>query len=308
MEKAANASFPVFSAAARVAFYGDSITKNGGAILRVAAQYRAAFPDAGIRFFNVGCSGGGVESAELYFDGWLVPFRPTHVVLGFGVNNAGPLRLDSSAAGAAERVRTAAESFRARYAALVDRIEAFGAKVVIRTPTPFEVMADGKDRESQAAQNDAHRRVADQIRAIAAERGLPLVDDYARMSELIAAGEALFNADHVHPTDYGQWRMAETFLAAQGIQCAPYRSREQTAASAGLAEWDPLSVRLAEVLSVEWLVVRDESLGTAAKLAKVRDWLAREGAKPGTNPYIVRVAREYLQYKPQEAEMRARLQ
>ena len=47
---------------------------------------------------------------------------------------------------------------------------------------------------------------------------------------------------------------------------------------------------------------------SAAKLAKGRDWLAREGAKPETNPYIVRVAREYLQYKPQEAEMRARLQ
>ncbi|MBR0056933.1 MAG: hypothetical protein IJP66_06340 [Kiritimatiellae bacterium] len=307
----AAAIVPVFPAGARVAFYGDSITKNGGAILRVAAQYRAAFPDAGVRFFNVGCSGGGVESAELYFDGWLVPFRPTHVVLGFGVNDAGPLRLDSSAADMAdeaERLRTVAETFRARYAALVDRVEALGAKVVLRTPTPFEGAADGKDRESQAATNDAHRRVADQIRAVAAERKLPLVDDFARMSELIAAGEALFNPDHVHPTDYGQWRMAETFLAAQGISCAPYRLRGETAASAGLAEWDPLSVRLAEVHSVEWLVVRDETLDTAAKLEKVRDWLAREGAKPGTNPYIVRVAREYLQYKPQEAEMRARLQ
>ena len=47
---------------------------------------------------------------------------------------------------------------------------------------------------------------------------------------------------------------------------------------------------------------------SAAKLAKGRDWLAREGAKPGTNPYIVLVAREYLQYKPQEAELRSALQ
>ena len=40
----AAAIVPVFPAGARVAFYGDSITKNGGAILRVAAQYRADFP------------------------------------------------------------------------------------------------------------------------------------------------------------------------------------------------------------------------------------------------------------------------
>ncbi len=311
MEKASNASFPAFPSGSRVAFYGDSITKNGGAILRVAAQYRADFPVAVIRFFNVGISGGGVNAAELYFDGWLAPFRPTHVVLGFGVNDAGTLRIDPSASdivAETERVRMSADSYRARYAALVDRIEALGAKVVVRTPTPFEVLTGGNDHAAQTATNDAFRRTAEQIRAIAEERGIPLVDDYARMSELIAAGEALFNADHVHPTDYGQWRMAETFLAAQGIQCAPYRPREETAASAGLAGWDSRSVRLSEVLSVEWLVVRDESLDTAAKLAKVRDWLAREGEKPGTNPYIVRVAREYLQYKPQEAEMRSALQ
>ena len=311
MEKAANAILPAFPAGARVAFYGDSITKNGGAILRVSAQYREDFPDAGIRFFNVGISGGGVNAAELYFDGWLAPFRPTHVVLGFGVNDAWALRIDPSASDITaemERVRKSADSYRARYAALVDRIKAFGAKVVIRTPTPFEVVSEGNDHAAQTATNDAYCRVAEQIRAIAEERGLPLVDDFARMTELIAAGETLFNADHVHPTDYGQWRMAETFLAAQGIQCAPYRPREETAASAGLAEWDPLAVRLAEVLSVEWLVVRDESLDPAAKLAKVRDWLAREGEKPGTNPYIVSVAREYLQYKPKEAELRSALQ
>lgn len=291
-----------FPAGARVAFFGDSITKGGGALLRVAAQYRADFPNAGVRFYNVGISGGGVDSANLYFDGWLAPFRPTHVVLGFGVNDSWPLRIDASvpdSAGERERVRKAAESYRAKYGALVERLEAFGAAVAVRTPTPYEVAGPV---------NDSYSRIAQQIRAVAEERGLPLVDDFSRMSELISAGEKLFNDDHVHPNDFGHWRMAETLLAAQGLPCAPYRSREETAAAAGLAEWDPLSVRLAEVLSTEWLIVRDETLDVAAKLEKVRDWLARNEGSPDANPYIVRIARDYLRDKPREAALRAALQ
>lgn len=34
-----------FPDGARVAFFGDSITRNGGAMLRVAAHYRTAFPE-----------------------------------------------------------------------------------------------------------------------------------------------------------------------------------------------------------------------------------------------------------------------
>ena len=36
--------FPPFPEGSRVIFYGDSITRLGGGVLRVAAQYRALFP------------------------------------------------------------------------------------------------------------------------------------------------------------------------------------------------------------------------------------------------------------------------
>ena len=73
-----------YPAGSRVAFFGDSLTRLGGCMLRVAAQYRALFPKRDVRFFNVGISGGGLAAANLYLDAWLAPIRPTHVVLATG--------------------------------------------------------------------------------------------------------------------------------------------------------------------------------------------------------------------------------
>ena len=94
-------------------------------------------------------------------------------------------------------------------------------------------------------------------------------------------------------------------LAAQGLAVAPFRPRKETAEAAGLAEWDELAWRTSFILSTEWLVVRDESLDLSAKLAKVRDWLAKSENDPKAKPFIVNIAHDYLRDKPQEAVLRA---
>jgi hypothetical protein len=104
------------------------------------------------------------------------------------------------------------------------------------------------------------------------------------------------------------WRMAETFLAAQGLAVDPFRPRKETAEAAGLAEWDARAWRTSFILSTEWLVVRDESLDLPAKLDKVRGWLAKSENDPKANPFIVNIARDYLRDKPQEAALRARVE
>ena len=308
----AGATLEPFPDGSRVAFFGDSITQNSGCILRVFAHYREAFPERDVRFFDVGISGGGFDAADLYFDGWLAPLRPTHVVIGFGVNGAGPLHPWAEApdpAAEERRVREAAAAYRARSAALAARVEALGARAIVRTNTPYDGSAGAEGAvPADLAAVDAYRRAADAIRAATLESGRPLVDDYARMSALLAAGEKLYGADRVHPNDYGMWRMAETFLAAQGLAVAPFRPRKETAEAAGLAEWDELAWRTSFILSTEWLVVRDESLDLPAKLDKVRGWLAKSENDPKANPFIVNIARDYLRDKPQEAALRARVE
>lgn len=305
-----DAKMQTFPDGARVAFFGDSITSMGGALLRVAAQYRAAFPDRNVRFFNVGISGGGFDAANLYFDEWLASRRPTHVVLAFGVNDHGPFCANEKAPDAeaeAERIRVAADTFRRRYVSLIERIEALGAKVSVRAITPYDDTVREDAPPAEKGKGDAFRLVAEQIRAVAAERNLPIVDDNAKMSALLSAGEMLFNPDRVHPNDYGQWRMAETFLAAQGLGIAPYRPRGETAAAAGLSAWDDTVSRLSIILSAEWLLVRDESLDLKEKLSKVQGWLDAHEADQKTNPYLIRIARAYLNDKSQESALYAKL-
>lgn len=279
-------SFPDGS---RVAFFGDSITRNGGGILRVAAHYKNAFPDRNVRFYNVGISGGGLAAAEMYFDSMLAARKPTHVILAFGVNDSG-----------------APEGFHERYAALVGRIEALGAKVVLRAPTPYNEFGGGTV-SAVSGKDAAHRRIADEIRAFAKERGLQFLDDYGKMKKCLADGEDVFNGDRVHPNDLGQWRMAETLLSAQGLTIEPYRPRSEVAASSGLAQWEAVSQKIANLNSAEWLVVRDESLDVPAKIAKVGEWLSTKGAKPGANQFVVRIAKDYLRDKPQESVLYAEL-
>ena len=294
------AAMQPFPDGARVAFFGDSITSMGGALLRVAAQYRAAFPERDVRFFNVGISGGGFDAANLYFNEWLASRKPTHVVLAFGVNDSGSFRVNAEAPDAdaeAERIREAADAFRRRYVALVERIEALGAKVYVRAVTPYDETVRENASPVEKGKGDAFRLAAEQIRAVATERRLPIVDDCARMSALLSAGEKLFNPDRVHPNDYGQWRMAETFLAAQGMRIAPYCPREETAAAAGLSVWDDAASRLSIILSAEWLIVHDESLDLKGKMSKVRAWLDAHEADQTTSPYLIRIARAYLNDK-----------
>lgn len=300
--------FPPFPDKSRVIFYGDSITRLGGGVLRVAAQYRTLCPQRDVRFFNAGISGGGLPDAALYFDGWIAPMRPTHVVIAFGVNDATTMANDRGADPEAEakRVGAALAAFRERYAALLDRVVALGATAILRAITPFDATARTEADAAPADPGKAElfRRVAAEIRGLAAERELPCIDDWARMSALLADDEDDFMPDRVHPSDHGQWRMAETFLAAQRLPIAPYRPREETAAATGLSEWDALSQRLANILSAERTFVRDESLDTDFRLAKVKAWLDANESTPGIHPILIRFARDYLRDKPQEAALR----
>lgn len=269
----------------RVAFYGDSITRNGEAITRMAAYYRRAFPGRNVRFFNVGISGGTVSAAHIFFDKYLVPLRPTHVVLAFGVNDAGAVIADDAVA-----------RFESEYERLIERIQDIDAAVVLRTPTSFGVVSSNRSA--------AHGRIADSVRRIAEKRVLPLVDDHALFGERIAAGENLFIGDNVHPNERGQWCLSEDFIAAQGLDAGAFRPFVEVASESGLAAWHDAAVALTYIPATEWLVMHGEELSLDEKLAKARKWLDDNEGKDGVNPAILRFVREYLRIKPHEAEFR----
>ena len=295
-----------FPDGARVAFFGDSLTAGGGVVLRIAAHYRTAFPGRDVRFYNCGISGGRLETADMYFDVVLASRRPTHVVFAFGLNDALEAynrRVDEPAAEERRVVRELAE-FRSRYAEAIGRIEALGAKIVLRIPTPYNEFGAG-DTPADAGKNEVVRRFGDEVRAFACRKGVPFVDDYARMSKFLADGADVYIGDRIHPNDFGQWRMAETLLSAQGLEIAPYHTRAEVASAAGLSKWDGLMQRLSDINAFEWQGIRDESIGRDEKIAKAKKWLETKGSRPGVHPFTLRVARAYVEDKPREEAIRA---
>lgn len=291
----------------RVVFFGDSITRNGEGITRTATYYRRVFPERKVRFFNVGISGGTVSAAHIFFEDWLAPLRPTHVVLAFGVNDASSAIVTGKTNDTeAERRRAddAIVRFKSEYERLIDRIEDIGATLVLRTPTPYDENVSKHD-DSQFGRGAAHRRIADCVRSIAHRHSLPLVDDYACFSTQLISGEKLFNDDHIHPNERGQWRLAENLLRAQGLAVDNFRPFAEIAEEAGLAAWHDAAGKLTFITSAEWLIMHGETLPTDEKLAKVKKWLDDNEGKKDVHPVIVRFAHEYLCNKLRETELRA---
>ena len=295
-----------FPEGARVAFFGDSLTAGGGVVLRIAAHYRTEFPERDVRFYNCGISGGRLETADMYFDAVLASRRPTHVVFAFGLNDALEMynrRVEDPEAEAKRTVREL-EDFRRHYARAIGRLETLGPEIILRIPTPYNEFGPG-DAPADAGKNEVVRRFGDEIRAFAREKGLPILDDYARMSKFLADGEDVYIGDRIHPNDFGQWRMAETLLSAQGLVIAPYRTRAEAASAAGLSKWDGLMQRQSDINAFEWQGIRDESIGRDEKIAKAKKWLETNGCRPGVHPFTLRVAKAYVEDKPREDAIRA---
>ena len=299
---------PHFEDGDRVVFFGDSITRNGEGITRTAAYYRTMFPEKKIRFFNIGISGSTVSAAHIFFDDWLAPHRPTHVVLAFGVNDAASAIVTGKTNDMEAEKRKADDAitrFESEYERLIERILNIGAAVAaIRTPTPYDEGASGQDI-SQFGRGAAQRRIADSVRSIAQSCSLPLVDDHAFLSARLASGEDLFNDDHVHPNERGQWRLAENLLRAQGLALDDFRPFSEVAAEAKLAVWQEIANKLTFIPSTEWLILHGETLPANEKIARVKKWLACNEGKADVHPAFVLFSREYLFSKPREAELRA---
>ena len=285
-----------FPEGARVVFFGDSITQHGVAVTWVAAHYMKMFPNGNVRFFNVGISGGSVGAAHLYFDSWLAPLKPTHVVVGFGVNDAGATVFRKGAkdkAAELKRIESVAVAFETRYCKLLDRIEALGAKVILRTPTPYDELsqgptAAGKTRvNAQAGRNDAQRRMAESVRKIAAARKLPLVDDFAVFSPWMNGEDVPFEADRVHPNKLGLWRLARNLLSAQGLEIEGFKAIDEVAEEVGLTAWRAASVRLSNLLSAVRQarnVMRPYTTAAAARIPNCRPILSPEGTWKNSSP------------------------
>ena len=259
---------------ARVLFIGDSITCNGRWIAHVYDYYLRHFPDADIRVYNSGISGGSVTSALRYFEPYNgAQFRPTHAVVMLGMNDVG---LGLYALGEGEedftdkqlaRRKETIDAYEVGLRRLVELLEVRGVCVTLVTPTCYD--ESQLPRKLDKVGGDAALEYLGEInRRLAAEKGLDFVNLHAPF-RLLNAACTLIGPDRVHPTPAGQAVMARLFLAAQGLTDAPQMTDNLTRIEPLLPENQARFADEQEVRALwnaEWLLLRDKPQDVQARL------------------------------------------
>ena len=210
-----------FAPGERVAFYGDSITHGGWFVVDLQLFAALRYPGWGVRCFNVGISGdtarGGLRRAN-----WdLASFHADRAFVFFGMNDVGrdnwadAAPTEQQAKGRANALAGYAKSQRD----LVDKLGEMGIKRVLMTPSPYDQYTTKSTAKNLACCNEPGlASCAETVRALAAEKGLGLVEFHRPLTEFVRAHEdfAFCNPDRVHPRPAGHLLMAALVLEAMG--------------------------------------------------------------------------------------------
>ncbi|HMP75709.1 MAG TPA: SGNH/GDSL hydrolase family protein [Kiritimatiellia bacterium] len=221
---AAQAADVSFHPGERVVALGDSITHGGLYHRYLDLFYTTRFPDAPRHFMNAGIGGDWAGGALARLEWDVLAKKPTVVAIMFGMNDVGRAlyQVEEPTAEQLVQRQERLDRYPKQMAELVDRIHAYGARVMLLTPSPHDdTMA--ADAPAFNRVNDGLSVYAEQARRIGAEKDVPVVDFFQPMLELNLARQAmdprftLISGDRVHPGPVGHFMMTWLFLKAQGI-------------------------------------------------------------------------------------------
>ncbi|TYA15325.1 SGNH/GDSL hydrolase family protein [Paenibacillus faecis] len=214
----------------RIVFLGDSITENGAYIRYLDAFFLKHFPNHRLDFINLGVgsetAAGTHESSHPFprpcvherLERALAESRPDWVFFCYGMND-GIYHPFSE-----ERFRL----YREGMLRAVEQAERAGARVILMTPPPFDVLSvNGEplpegmpdyafETPYEGYNDEVLGKYADWLERIGAERGCTVVDlrepllSYIRQRR--EADPAYKYGDAVHPEEDGHWVMARAIL------------------------------------------------------------------------------------------------
>ena len=303
----------LFEKGARVAFIGDSITRNGLAVSHVQNYYLKHLPEREVRIYNLGIAGDTATGALDRLDE-IMSVSPTEAVVMFGVNDMGlgyygkePTEAQLASRESCRRSHTAA------ICRLVRELEERGIPVTLSS-------AVGRDEHTPAAPEDttvsygATDALLAMYRANIAAIGegrLKSTVDYlsplgALQAELAAMGApSLFLPDRTHPSFLGQEVMARIFLASQGLPVALPTAAE----IAGGWRLPPLDARVRAIHCVSqkirylhWIYPRQKSRTEGMdRAARIAFWLAEAEKVDPTKDWYARYCFEMYRYYAENA-------
>ncbi len=189
----------------KIIFFGDSITQAGvspDGYISVIKNDLAKADAASYDFIGAGIGGNKVYDLYLRLDDDVLSKQPDVVVIYVGVNDVWHKKLTGTG--------TDADKFVKFYQALINKIQAQKAKIVLCTPA---VIGEKKDGENEM---DADlNKYSDLIRTLAKENNLPLCDlrklflDHDLKNNPENKDRGILTTDGVHLTKLGNQLVAK---------------------------------------------------------------------------------------------------
>lgn len=262
----------------RVCWIGDSISRGGLFHSYVHRWHLQRGRRPGPEFHNCGLSGDSAEGVLRRMDWDIVHRRPTLAVVMLGMNDVCRDLYDPTA-GAQARLherQAAISGYAERMEAIVRRLQAIGARIILLTPTPYD--QTGCQAEiNRVGVDDALAACADQVRDIAARHGTALVEFHEALRSVnrgLQAGDPLrsiIGEDRVHPGPPGHLLMAHLVLAAQACPGAEMTAMLDAAHG---------RIERATGCEISDLAVADDGIA-CSWLASALPFTVPEAARPG---------------------------
>lgn len=293
----------VFEKGSRVVFLGDSITAADNYCSRIADYYLHHLPEQKVKFFCAGISGGNVSTGLHYLEADLLPMKPDYVSVMYGVNDSrNDLLAAPDSIERTEALNRAFDAFRTNLEELIARLTERGIKVVLCTPPPYAEYFITAQKAMPGGYALIHR-YAEQVRKTAREHRLELVDIHRTLAEIYLI-EPLYDDDHVHPNDAGHARIADCYLAAQGLPTREFVCGEvPPAISAELAPIRELCSYIRKIYDVDSMIIHNDTLSDEVKLEIIADYVSHQRWEDTCAPsYFELISKLYSKTKPHQSE------
>ena len=201
---------PLLKDGDRMVFCGDSITDQMQYTRMVMDYFALRFPGMKLIFFNAGISGSTAGGWKDGVDQHILSRKPTVVSVCLGMNDGQYHAFD-------EKI---AADYVAGMTAIVKKIKAAGARVVLLTPGVIDDDRISPSR-GKGVYNDTLARYARAVEEIAAREQVPVFNIYTLMLDVQTRAKAQDPAftmipDGVHPAAPGHALMAYGLLKALG--------------------------------------------------------------------------------------------
>lgn len=279
-----------FQNGSRVCFLGDSLVNENLILAWVANCYKKSFPNEDIRFFNCGTAGGTAEFALKSFEDDVLRFKPTHVVVSFGINDSSRWCLkDKKGTDRYNVLKQSFETYKKCIEKLCEKILDNNMELILCTPAPYDEY-ETTDQESLKGGYALMSEYANFIRYFAKEKNYTLCDYYEKMLPIMQT-DKLYNPDHIHPTAHGYYRMAEIFLNEQGLKIG-----EEFDILERFPQWISAIRSYREIYIAECMVLKKAELSVDEKIKLAENFLdANENtADDWRSKWFVDLCRKYL--------------